>query len=29
VKPTIDRTTAFSAVRPEHLIATYAKKPAF
>jgi carbonic anhydrase len=29
VKPTIDRSTTFSAVRPEHLISTYARKPSF
>lgn len=29
VRPTIDRSTAFSAVRPERLIAAFAKKPAF
>jgi carbonic anhydrase len=29
VRPTIDRTTAFSAVRPERLIAVAAGKPAF
>ncbi len=29
VRPTIDKSTSFSAVRPERLIATFAKKPAF
>jgi carbonic anhydrase len=29
VRPTIDRSTPFSAVRPERLIATFAKMPAF
>ena len=29
VRPTIDKSTAFSAVRPERLIARFAGKPAF
>ena len=29
VRPTIDKSTAFSAVRPERLIATFASKPSF
>ncbi len=29
VRPTIDKSTSFSAVRPERLIATFAKKPGF
>jgi carbonic anhydrase len=29
VRPTIDKSTAFAAVRPERLIATFASKPAF
>ncbi|HZQ00237.1 MAG TPA: carbonic anhydrase [Reyranella sp.] len=29
VRPTIDKSTTFAGVRPEHLIATFAKKPAF